>query len=640
MGKHKNIINLTILSAAGLAFVAPFATAAEPRYLRGWPVNVGPCHDSSPAVADVDGDGRREIAIATWDGKLYLLDAHGRPLSGFPVSTGARSGECSSPALADLDGDNKLEVLFASGDGKLYAFDHGGLPVPGWPKELGAAGSGGVAVQDFTNYRGLEVFAAAGAALYGFHGNGTAIGGWPVTLEEPSHGLPAVGDLDGDQQPEVVVASGRKIYAFNTSGAEAVGWPVALDGQVAGAPVLADVDGDGRTEVLVGTTAGLAYVVDADGAVRPGWPQSFGAKPITVSAAVGDVDGRGKLALVFVGGARYVDSATVGVFDADGRPRPGFPKQLRQTVAAAPLMVDADGDGLPEILLVTYDGSLLSFEKNGSPTGGFPVKLSGTGITSTPAAMDVDDDGFMDIVVGAQNGYLEVIRTEAAYEPSANPWPMFGGNHWRTGKYLAPAADRQAFTLAVQGGAIIIRWKAEPAPGRSGWAIFKGIRDRVSGSIVYYELAYVEEQPTASYSYRDDKVNDGTIYYYKLEERLSSGRVRTYGPKAVRAVGGAPKPRSAINRCYPNPFVTQVSIAYEVAPVDRDAAAVTSIAVYDISGKLIRYLVNEAKTPGKYVAEWDGTDAGGAPVASGVYVACLRVGEIATPSTRTVVLVR
>ena len=636
MGPRRYKTRLTILCAVMLAAVT--VAAGAPRYLSGWPVTGGSYHGSSPAVADVDGDGRREIAIVAWDGKLNLFDSRGRLLPGFPVSTGARSGEHNSPVLADLDNDKVLEVVYVSADGRIYVFDRRGMPVAGWPQKL-AAGAEGPAVQDFTSYRGLELFAAGGGELYGLHGNGTTVGGWPVPLGGSST-APAVGDLDGDHRPEVVAAADRQVYAFTTSGASVPGWPATVDGEVVGAPVLADVDGDGRTEVLVGTASGSAYVLDADGGVRAGWPQSLGSKPITAPAAVGDVEGRGELTLIFVGGATHIGSATLAAFNADGRPRPGFPKQLNRTVAAAPLVVDADGDGLPEILLATYDGSLLAFEKNGALSEGFPLKLQGIGVTSTPAAADVDDDGFMDIVVAAQNGYVEVFRTDAAYDPSANPWPMYGGNHWRTGKYLALTGIRQTFELSSRGGGITIRWKADPRAGRSGWAILKGRKDAVSGNVVYFELAYVDEQPTSSYSYRDDKAENGAIYYYKLEERLSSGGSYTYGPKAIRAAGGsATKARSAITKCYPNPFSTRVSIAFEVAADDRPEYT-TSIGVYDISGKLIRTLVDEAKSPGKYVADWDGTDNRGVPVASGVYLASLRSGEGASPSTKTLVLVR
>jgi len=598
----------------------------------------GSYHDSSPAVADVDGDGRREVAVVAWDGRLHLFDSQGRAVAGFPVATGARTGERSSPVMADLDGDKKLELLITSADGRLYAVDRRGAPLPGWPRELGGAPVG-PAVQDFTRYRGLEVFAAAGKSVYGFHANGTAIGGWPASLAEEASGPPAVGDLDGDRRPEVIVASGAEVSAFTTSGALAPGWPVTLDAKVACAPTLADVDGDGRTEILLGTAAGSAYVLDWDGSVRSGWPQKLGPNPITAPAAVGDLDGRGELTLVFVGGATHLGSATLGAFDADGRPRPGFPKHVSRTIAAAPLLADVDGDGFPEILVVTYHGSLIAFERTGAVSSGFPSKLRGSGVTSTPAVSDVDNDGFTDVVVASQDGYLEVFAAASAYEPTAHPWPMYAGNHWRTGKYLAAAAKRQTFSLSVRSGGVSVRWNAEPQEERLGWAILKGIKDLVTGKVAYYEIAAVEEQPTSSYSYRDELVEEGTVYYYKLEERFASGKVNTYGPKAIRAAGGATHAASAITRCYPNPFTTQISIAYEVGGRETETTP-TTISIYDISGKLIRNLVHENKTAGKYIVEWDGTDAGGAPVASGVYLTTLRAGKDSPPSSKTIVLIR
>jgi hypothetical protein len=611
---------------------------AEPRYLEGWPAVTGSYHDSSPAVADVDGDGRREVAVVAWDGRFHLFDSRGRPVPGFPAITGARSGERSSPVMADLDGDKKLELLFGSADGRLYALDRKGSPLPGWPREL-AAVPAGPAVQDFTSYRGLEVFAAAGKYVYGLHANGTAIGGWPARLSEEASGPPAVGDLDGDRRPEVIVASGAEVSAFTTSGALAPGWPVTLDAKVACAPTLADVNGDGRTEVLLGTAAGSAYVLEWDGSVRAGWPQPLGPNPITAPAAVGDLDGRGELTLVFVGGATHLRGATLGAFTADGRPRPGFPKHVSRTIAAAPLLADVDGDGFPEILVVTYHGSLIAFEKTGAVTSGFPSKLRGSGVTSTPAVSDVDDDGFTDIVVASQDGYLEVFAADSAYEPTAHPWPMYAGNHWRTGKYLGAAAKRQTFALSVRSGGVYLRWRAEPRDDRLGWTIQKGLKDFVTGKVLYYELAAVEEQPTSSYSYRDEQVEEGAVYYYKLEERFTSGKVHTYGPKAIRAAGGAAHAASAITRCYPNPFTAQISIAYEVGGSENETTT-TTISIYDISGKLIRNLVHENKTPGKYIAEWDGTDAGGAPVASGVYLTTLRAGKDSPPSSKTIVLIR
>ena len=51
--------------------------------------------------------------------------------------------------------------------------------------------------------------------------------------------------------------------------------------------------------------------------------------------------------------------------------------------------------------------------------------------------------------------------------------------------------------------------------------------------------------------------------------------------------------------------------------------------VFDISGRLVRRLVSEMRTgPARHEVVWDGIDAAGQPVASGVYFYRLRAGDI------------
>jgi flagellar hook assembly protein FlgD len=51
-----------------------------------------------------------------------------------------------------------------------------------------------------------------------------------------------------------------------------------------------------------------------------------------------------------------------------------------------------------------------------------------------------------------------------------------------------------------------------------------------------------------------------------------------------------------------------------------------SLVIYDIAGARIRTLVNRAIRPGAYTEKWDGRNANGNPVASGVYFYCLKAG--------------
>jgi len=65
---------------------------------------------------------------------------------------------------------------------------------------------------------------------------------------------------------------------------------------------------------------------------------------------------------------------------------------------------------------------------------------------------------------------------------------------------------------------------------------------------------------------------------------------------------------------YPNPFNPTTTIAFDVA-----RAGAVSISVYNIKGQLVRNLVNGDFTAGKHNVVWNGEDATGRSVGSGIY---------------------
>ena len=82
----------------------------------------------------------------------------------------------------------------------------------------------------------------------------------------------------------------------------------------------------------------------------------------------------------------------------------------------------------------------------------------------------------------------------------------------------------------------------------------------------------------------------------------------------------------------PNPFTSTTLISYSVpSAVDRRRTAV-SLAVYDLSGRMVRTLVNETLTtdhlPLTTAVSWDGKDGSGQRVPAGIYFIKLRVGNL------------
>jgi YVTN family beta-propeller protein len=95
-------------------------------------------------------------------------------------------------------------------------------------------------------------------------------------------------------------------------------------------------------------------------------------------------------------------------------------------------------------------------------------------------------------------------------------------------------------------------------------------------------------------------------------------------------------PRAGTNRLeqnFPNPFNPTASIRFEINRPQH-----VRLKVYDISGRLVRTLVDEPRKANTYVVIWDGTDDRGGPVASGVYFYKMTAGSFT--QTRKMMLLK
>ena len=96
--------------------------------------------------------------------------------------------------------------------------------------------------------------------------------------------------------------------------------------------------------------------------------------------------------------------------------------------------------------------------------------------------------------------------------------------------------------------------------------------------------------------------------------------------------------RFELSQNYPNPFNPTTKIQFRVGSLEFGDPVRTTMKVYNILGQLVRTLVDEEKTPGKYEINWDGNDDSGKEVGSGIYFYQLRTRDYT--DTKKMVLLR
>jgi len=114
----------------------------------------------------------------------------------------------------------------------------------------------------------------------------------------------------------------------------------------------------------------------------------------------------------------------------------------------------------------------------------------------------------------------------------------------------------------------------------------------------------------------DDSIIDYYSYHWLAQLPYDQKRVSLGDPMtAVAELGGDVPSTATLDDAYPNPFNPSTTIRFQLpweAPV--------SVKVFNSQGQFIVDLVNETLGAGNFETTWDGKDANGVEVSSGVYV--------------------
>ena len=515
------------------------------------------CNRGSPALADVNNDGQLDIVLTTSNGRIMairhdgsadgavIFDVDIAPHIGMSAGTAAIA---SGVAVADIDEDGRVEIAVGYGSewnhntrGGIIVLEHNGSLKSGWPKaSLGTNANGlphtifsSPALGDLDNDGDMEIVAGGfDKRVYAYHHNGQLVNGFPADsalldrfplwpnlqgrLADSIWSSPSLADLDGDGFLDIVIGSdegnfdqryggdsggwecpyqlppgwapgycGGSVYAFDRNGDVLPGFPRYILETVQSTPALVDLDGDNRMDVVSGTgsfywlnspsTPTYGYILSAyrhNGGNVAGWnpPKNMDSTG-PGSPAVGNIAGDDSPEVVMMS-----HQGTIYAYHSNGQLVSGFPMTPRARtghtsifdVGYGVILADYDNDGRQEIFVpqresitvVDGNGNQLTTSNNGND--GKPTYATGGWLRNSPAVGDVDGDGKLELIVHDSRLYVYDLPNAG----SQAEWGMFKRDAAGTGR-----GDRLGTMSPISGELNIFRAPNNSNFGYSGLGI-------------------------------------------------------------------------------------------------------------------------------------------------------------------------
>ncbi|HNV08523.1 MAG TPA: FG-GAP-like repeat-containing protein [Dokdonella sp.] len=195
------------------------------------------------------------------------------------------------------------------------------------------------------------------------------------------------------------------------------GFPTALvelgqDSNLFSSPTIADLDGNGSPEIIFGTQGGRVVAVRANGTLM--WSRSTGSVSVQSKPAVADIDGDGQLEVIVGAGSASVNGGGIHVISHTGQLQCSFTAlnpEHPQGMYASPSVgnLDPSTPGVLEIAVASFDFRFRVLRHNCTVWWEHDVdEYVVDSIWSSPSIVDLDRNGTLDIVIGADSNFHQL----------------------------------------------------------------------------------------------------------------------------------------------------------------------------------------------------------------------------------------
>ncbi|MBI2299985.1 MAG: PQQ-binding-like beta-propeller repeat protein [Armatimonadetes bacterium] len=461
------------MTAGAVAVLLVSLTGAGPTTF--WCQQLGSYADK-PTVADLNGDGRYEVVVATQNGDVRALAGlSGKELWKYQAPT---DGFVTCPIVTDTDKDWRPEIIVTGSTFGAIVCINGEDGTLQWKETASGTGIVGSAAVGDLNGDGKQVLV--------FGQNKTVRALDAATGE-------VVADADGDGKLEIYYAA-NSIARCDLMGKTTWEWAPPSEKGIASPLVLADVNGDRKLELVVGSYDGSVYCISPSKKqlwrcpVVPTDRDGRAAFVPSSSPVVLDADGDGAMDVVSVSPA----SNDPKVYALDGRSgKPLWKAAIQGFSICCPVAADIDGDARPEVIFSDAGGSLYAI-KVACKGGAAWAKYHGDVANHADAALALSQAGDLiagrpTVMVRQQPVLWEAFLSEPA-EPctciQAGP-PVVDVDH----QLPPPRPPRPPTPIAVMLNG---KWlPLSPAPVQRNNAVLVPLRGvfEAMGAIVTYDKA-------------------------------------------------------------------------------------------------------------------------------------------------------